>query len=486
MIGINVNIAIRRLATVLLLWPSYADAQTDISLSIGERKIIALPDIAQSVTVDKSGVVDVNRGETKSIVVIKAKSAGQVEVKVAMENGKNLDYRVSVSESKTSSQGEAMARLSKISGLVIEGKGSQVYIKGNILNKGDLQTLAAIKADFPGVIVDTTKGELYEGSTVVRTINRILSENDIANMQAHAYGNSIVLEGSAKDEKQLALALKIARSIHPAIEEAVSKDSNGAPSIAIEVMFVEVHKSSSTEAGIGGLVDAFGGNPKGGPTGALNATMDPIGGHETRGRASLNWQVGPLSAFIKLIQSRGGSRLLSNPRLVTRSGHEAMFQSGGVFYLQSERRASSGDDVQGEIIPVNYGIELKILPRLDAIGLIDSKVATSVSEIAEVVNGMPSVTKSSVDTAVTIRNGQSLLLSGLVRKRDDKSIKRVPLLADIPLIGEFFKTRELRGEEAELLVLVTMRRVSATEERSGSTSQLFERSASDVEFSIFD
>src|SRR5690606_18542128 len=95
-----------------------------------------------------------------------------------------------------------------------------------------------------------------DGNSVVSTINKVLAENDISNLQAESYGRLIVLQGSPRDAMQLELALRIARMIYPDIEDRVSKDSNGAPPLSIEVVFSEVQKKNDKTIGFnGGLCD---------------------------------------------------------------------------------------------------------------------------------------------------------------------------------------------------------------------------------------
>ena len=77
-------------------------------------------------------------------------------------------------------------------------------------------------------------------------------------------------------------------------------------------------------------------------------------------------------------------------------------------------------------------------------------------------------------------------MSGLTLKKARKTVSRVPLLADIPIIGELFKERVQEFEEREVAVIVTMKRVAPTENRAQVADQLFETSDNDVSFSFFD
>src|SRR5690606_22246591 len=127
--------------------------------------------------------------------------------------------------------------------------------------------------------------------------------------------------------------------------------------------------------------------------------------------------------------------VLSNPKIVSRSGQQANFHSGGTFWLNPGTKSGEGGAVVSETIQVDYGIKLAVLPKIDPLGQIDTAITTSIIDIGARIAGNESITKSEVTTSVTVKDGQSILLSGLVRKTNKKKVDRVPLLADIPLVG---------------------------------------------------
>ncbi|MCX6116668.1 MAG: type II and III secretion system protein [Proteobacteria bacterium] len=320
----------------------------------------------------------------------------------------------------------------------------------------------------------------------MKAINRVLADNDISNLQAHAYGQIIALEGSPKNEAQKALALRIARIISPGIEDHVSTDSNGAPSIAIEVLFIEASKSNNKVYGVRGPQSLFAGSGEYSGNGMVKATSSGFNAQRVLGARNLTWHVGSLSAFLQMQQQKGSSRVVSNPKLISRSGQKATFESGGAFYIPQR------ENVEGKEVTTfqqqQTGIMLSIEPKIDTIGQIDSKIKTTIVDIGEKsgTDAPNNLIKSNLETAVTIPSGQSILLSGLTMKKASKSISRVPLLADIPLVGELFKVRDKAFVEKEVAVIVTMKRVAPTDNRAQVADQLLDTSDDDVSFSFFD
>ncbi len=460
-------------------------ADANLELGIGESRILDLKELADSVNLSKAGVVTVAKGNNKATIIVTAKGAGYAEIAIRLASGKNLTYGVTVSEAiSLDRQIDSIRRiLASAPGLSVARQGRQVVITGKVRTRTGLQALDNVKAQFPGLVVDATEKDVPEANAVVQTINRVLTENDIANIQAVSYGKILVLEGSPKDDSERELALRIAKMISADIEDRTSKISTAAPSLNVEVMFVEVQKNDALSFGLKDTTKIDDKGIKHVPASPLgSATIPGVSGKT----GNVAWQVGPLSAFLQMIRSRTSSRVLSNPTLITRSAQEAKFHSGGTFYLETSRTENGITHV--EFKEIEYGIHLGVLPVIDRLGQIDVKLKAKVSELGapKYEGRLPTLNATTVDTAVTLKDGQSILLSGLVNKKNRKSIDKVPLLGDIPIVGELFKSRNFEDENTELLILVTMNRVAGSGQKSDSANELWRKGGRDVEFSFFD
>lgn len=481
--------SLRRVLTVcltaLFLSPA-ALAGDGLELGVGESKALDLKELAESVNLSQGGVVSVSKGSNKSVLVVEGKSPGQTELTVKLPGGRIASYSITVLDGAAlSRQLETVRRiLASAPEVSVARQGRQILISGKVRSRQAMQSIANVKAQFPGTIVDATEKNVPEANQVVQTINRVLTENDIGNIQANAYGRILVLEGSPKDDTEKDLALRIAKMISPDIEDRLSKNSSAAPSLNIEVMFVEVSKNNNLSVG---LKDPTKLNDKGEAKLPNKAPIGTITHPGTAGSAGkLNWQVGSLTAFLQMIQTKSSSRVLSNPQLITRSGVEAKFHSGGKIFLESQS-VSNGVTLT-EFKEVKFGIELGVNPVIDRLGQIDVKLGTVVTTVGapKFEGKLPTINGTEVQTAVTLKDGQSILLSGLVSKTNRKTVDKVPLLGDIPIVGELFKSRSFEDEETELLILVTMNKVGGAEQKSGQAGNLWKKGGRDVEFSIFD
>jgi Flp pilus assembly secretin CpaC len=473
------------LAGFAALRPAAAAAQGSLDLGVGETRVLDVKELAESVSLSRAGVVKVAKGANKASVVVEGKSSGQAELTIKLASGGVLTYSVSVTDQAALGRQIESARriLASARDLIVARQGRQLVVSGRIRTRATLQSLNNVKAQFPGIVIDATEKNLPEPNAVVQTINRVLTENDIGNIQAMSYGRILALEGSPKDDSERDLAMRIAKLISPEVEDRLSKTSSAAPSINIEVMFVEVQKTNSLAFGLRDTT-TFDDNGKAhAPNGALaSATRAGVGGSSGR----LNWQIGSLSAFLQMIQTRTSSRVLSNPQLISRSGEEAKFHSGGSIFLETS--TTENGVTHADFKEIEYGLNLGVLPVIDRLGQIDVKLKSKVSELGttKYAEKLPALIATEVSTAVTLHDGQSILLSGLVNKRNRKSVEKVPLLGDIPILGELFKSRTIDDEETELLILVTMNKVGGAAQRTDQPGQLWKKGGRDVEFSIFD
>jgi len=106
----------------------------------------------------------------------------------------------------------------------------------------------------------------------------------------------------------------------------------------------------------------------------------------------------------------------------------------------------------------NIGISLTVTPRLNGVDQITLTVDASVEALlasSEVQSDAPRSTTRSVSTQVTVTNGDTVILGGLIAENLIENMKYVPILSGLPFIGRLFKTRSIEKEQRELLIFIT-------------------------------
>ena len=161
-------------------------------------------------------------------------------------------------------------------------------------------------------------------------------------------------------------------------------------------------------------------------------------------------------------------KILAEPTIVAVSGHEGSFLAGGVIFLPTPAALGQAPGLQ----EYPFGISLKFIPTVLDNGRISLRVAPEVSEVSTegvtytVGNTqliLPRVNKRNVSTTVQLRDGQSLVIGGLLRNDITQSIKRFPVLGDVPVLGALFRSSQFIAEKSELVVIVSPSLVKATD-----------------------
>ena len=164
-----------------------------------------------------------------------------------------------------------------------------------------------------------------------------------------------------------------------------------------------------------------------------------------------------LNAQLNLLAQEGKASVLAQPQLSARNGSRASFLAGGeIPYAVSNR-----DGVQVQF--KTYGVKLEITPRVDQKGVIRATIQTEVSGIDRSVTtaGGPALLSRKTDTEFNLRDGETIVLSGLLQRETSTDVDKVPLIGDIPVLGALFRSKRFQNKETELVVFVTPMVVSA-------------------------
>lgn len=230
-----------------------------------------------------------------------------------------------------------------------------------------------------------------------------------------------------------------------------------AKSALIEVTVAELTLSNNREIGVDLLtshLEAAGGYKVGTTNGGSSA-------------ASLNVSVfnglNLPRVAISALASDNRATILSSPRLMARNGETATIQVGSEVPIITQQQTApvAGTNSTGLLQTVQYrntGVVLKIKPVIHSGDQIDIDVQQEVSEAGKTdtgVNTTPTFDTRKVETKLTLRNGSTVLLAGLIRNSGRQNKGGVPFLKDIPLIGQMFGRTVDTDTRTELIILIT-------------------------------
>ena len=169
-----------------------------------------------------------------------------------------------------------------------------------------------------------------------------------------------------------------------------------------------------------------------------------------------------LATTIQALQSKNLFQILAEPNLMTESGKEATFLAGGEFPYPTIQGSSGG--TAGNAVTIQFkefGIRLSFTPILTADGNIHLKVKPEVSTLdfsnGVIVSGfsLPALSTRRVESEMSLADGQTFAIAGLVDNRVTELMSKIPGLGDIPILGKLFQSKSLNKSKNELLVIVT-------------------------------
>ena len=159
----------------------------------------------------------------------------------------------------------------------------------------------------------------------------------------------------------------------------------------------------------------------------------------------------PINAQINALVTKGDAKVLSRPNVTTMIGEQATILIGGE--LPYKTINSNG---ASSVVFKQYGIILQFKPIVDSQGRITSAVHTEVSSINGYTEDNQAILATrSADAVVNVYSGSTIFVGGLMDSSESKNINKIPLLGDIPILGEFFKYTSKKRDKRELIILVT-------------------------------
>jgi pilus assembly protein CpaC len=312
-------------------------------------------------------------------------------------------------------------------------------------------------------------------------VNLALIDNQIKilfpreNIQLSQVNNSVVLSGSVTRPELSEQVQKIIEATGLKVNNLIKAPILDAAQVQLQIRVAEVNRRVAREISTAygfnnGTVPAF--VSSGGPAQAQSNTSllnNRAPAMSAMASSTVNLLLGnPASAgalgFIRALQSRGAIRELAEPNLIAMHGHKASFLAGGEYPVPIVQSVASGQNAI-TVIFKEFGIKLNFQPtildenhiRLELEPEVSSLDFSSGVQIESLV--IPGLRVRRAKTVLELRDGQSFALAGLIDNSEQVNLAKVPLLGDVPILGELFKSRSFQRNETELMFLVTVKTV---------------------------
>jgi len=288
-----------------------------------------------------------------------------------------------------------------------------------------------------------------------------------------ANAERVLLTGYVGTQAASDAAAKLALQYSKDVSNSLVINSARVKQVSLKVRIVEVDRSKLAQFGFN-FFSAGGNNIAGTTTGAFSSTMSVSnsGGTGTSAGSKSVAISNPLNFTLYSSKLNVGMTLqdlsnmnvlqiLAEPTITTKNGEKANFLAGGEFPFPVVQGGSATQAATVTIMFKSYGVKLEFTPTVNPDGTVDLKVAPEVSALdfsnAVSIAGytIPAISTRRAETQLVLQNGQSFAMSGLLDQRATDTLAKTPGIANIPILGELFKSKNTNHSVTELIVIVT-------------------------------
>jgi pilus assembly protein CpaC len=305
--------------------------------------------------------------------------------------------------------------------------------------------------------------------------HRVFPEEQISVTPSRA---AIVLSGHVTTEDIAKRAGELASAYSKNVVNVLTFGPVGSQEVLLEVKFAEVDRTAITQLGVN-FFSTGAGNTIGtvttgqyGGFGSQNITQtpgqsQPVSTTQTVSNVLNMFLFRPdihFGAVIEALQTKNLLQILAEPNLVAVNGKKASFLAGGQFPFPIVQPGAGFTAVT--IAFKEFGVKLEFTPVIMPNGNIHLTVAPEVSALdfadALTISGftVPALSTRKAETEFELQDGQSFVIAGLIDNRVTDVWNKVPGLGDIPILGTFFKSKNLQKSNSELMVLCTVHKIS--------------------------
>ena len=390
-------------AGILLSAPA-AMAATPLSVSINESRYVQEAGLSR-VAIGNPAIADVQLLSAREFLLV-GKQAGSTTLLVWSANGRQ-EYIVTVT-GENSGLAAMIEKAINLPGVTVQMVGDKILLRGTVMNQYEKDLALKIAGLYTGTApaTSTTGGADSAGKAIDKT-----------------GGNVIDL-------------LQMARPSQ----------------IRLEAQIIEIASKNAKELGVEY------GTSLGNSDSKIDAQNTIYAGEDWNTRGWGGWLVrhsSTINAALNAMITQGKARILSRPNISTLSGEKARILIGGSIPIPVNNDGSVGIEWK------EYGVKLNIEPVVDQMDKITSKVHAEVSSLdyshGITQNGfaIPALATREAEAVIHVTNGMSMIIGGLLNSEDSKTITKIPLLGNIPILGEFFKHTSTSRDKREIIIIIT-------------------------------
>ncbi|MCX7994399.1 MAG: AMIN domain-containing protein [candidate division WOR-3 bacterium] len=251
------------------------------------------------------------------------------------------------------------------------------------------------------------------------------------------------------DERTNSVVVTDVDPIHEKIKQLVKLLDTPTPQVEIMAKVVDIDASQSQGLGIDWTLKGLESRLL-----RIDVTSNPtpaIAGYGVFNVGTVP-SLAQVNATINMLEEKGKAHTISAPRVSAVDNKRASILGGQRFGIPTR-------DMAGNTVIQFYtvGTKLEVTPHINSLEEITMEIHAEVSELdrASALAGRPIITTSEADTRVLVKDGNTVVIGGFIRKKETKNVRGIPILKSIPVIGALFRETTTTYEDRELLIFIT-------------------------------
>jgi pilus assembly protein CpaC len=433
-----------------------------LSVQSGHSVLLQTPGISRVAVGDSriAGVLPIGTSQ----LVVNGKAPGQTTIFV-WEGGHRLDYEITVTEQNMDDLAQMLRTSIDEPGVQVISFRNSVVVRGTVADGAQFTALTQILDRFDEY-AKAQKYSVVNAVTVAHPLGDL--QHDLASIPGagsirvdpDGKGN-VIVSGHVKDPVTAQAILERAKGLagpylaaDGKLLDRISTDTTS--QIDIKVYVLEVDRTAMSNLGVQLQSATFtpGGTYTLGPPSfpAVELPQNPGGAL----KVGAFFRTITLAPTLNLLMTEGHAKLLSSPDLVTVPGNNATFLVGGSIPIPFSTGLG-----QVSIQYQTFGVQLNVTPTLLGNGSVEAKIQPEVSDLdfqdGVQENGfvIPALKTSKLSTDVITQPGESIIMGGMVRHIESRFINKVPLLGDIPILGQLFRSTNYQNNQSDVVFVMT-------------------------------
>lgn len=290
-------------------------------------------------------------------------------------------------------------------------------------------------------------GPLAIGSTAMDRDQKVTNVESLLNrviLVPNVDTNSIIVTSSPDDK--------------PTLEELLDELDVKPQQVSIETLIVEAELNKNSQYGveISGVMGKLFGNSRGSGAGGTS-TIDAQSGTFAQGGLSYTLNLGEYRTIVQAMREDSSYKVLSTPRIFTTNNASGQLNISQAVPYQTGSTTDTTGNISYSYGYLNVGIILTVTPHITSNGYVTMDIDQSANELQgyNTTLNAPIVNQREATTTASVKDGETIVLGGIISNNLTDTMFKVPILGDVPILGNLFRSRSKENSHTELLVFLT-------------------------------